>query len=247
MHKRLAPKEHYFDYSIFMLWLDVDELDYLNSSIRWFSRNRFNLFSFYDKDHFKRPKGTEDYSNIRKRCIEYLKTVNQPEPYTIRLLTNVRVLGYVFNPVSFYYLYDKQEICNGIMAEVANTYGEMKLFFIEPDGKEVIKKTDDKLFYVSPFTDLDDVFHFSFKLPGELYFTGINVSKQDTVYFYSNLSGKRSPLTSTTLLKRFFAVPLVTLRIIFGIHWQAFRIWVKGIPYNPKKGNQHLQHNIINK
>ncbi len=246
-HIRKSPKAHSFGYNVFMCWLDLDELSQLDSSLKYFSYNSRNLFAFYDKDHFKRPDGKEDGALVRERCEAYLDSIKIPRPSRIMLLTNLRVLGYVFNPVSFYYCYDDKNNCTDIIAEVSNTFGEMKLFHIPTGGDQVVHQTEDKYFYVSPFTDLDDTFHFTFRVPGEKYFTGINVSKKGEVYFYSTLNGTRYRLTDGALLKRFFTIPLVTIKVIAGIHWQAFRIWLKGMAYHKKKDHPELQRGIINR
>src|SRR5471030_3064030 len=135
MHHRLEPKQHSFHYNIFMFYLDLDEIDRLNSRLRSMSRNKFNFFNFRDKDHLQLPKENPDTSkNVRQHITEYLKQ-NGVEIGSgrIMLLTNLCTLGYQFNPVSFYFCYDESDkpICS--IVEVCNTFREMKPYFLGTD------------------------------------------------------------------------------------------------------------------
>jgi DUF1365 family protein len=246
-HQRMQPKRHKFSYSVYMLWLDLDELNSLDASFRFFGRNKFSLLSFYDEDHFKVPKNGIHSGDTRENVNNWLAHQNIKTPENVCLLTNARVLGYVFNPVSFYYCYDATGVCYCILAEVSNTFGEMKIFTILPDNDGQFTSSEEKYFYVSPFTKLDDTFHFEFRLPGEHYFTSINVSRAGKVYFYSSVSGTKSVFSDTAIIKRCLRLPFVTLKIIFGIHWQAFKLWLKGIKYHKKAENPQLQRDVINK
>ncbi|HCK21035.1 MAG TPA: DUF1365 domain-containing protein [Bacteroidetes bacterium] len=246
-HHRMQPKQHRFNYDVYMLWLDLDELDVLDQALRFFGRNRFSLLSFYDEDHFKVAPGAIHNGNTRQNVEEWLQNNQIERPDSIRLLTNARVLGYVFNPVSFYYCYDSAGTCYCILAEVSNTFGEMKIFTILPNAEGHFQYEEDKYFYVSPFTELDDRFHFQFKMPGDSYYTSINVSRAGELYFYSSVNGKKSTLSDAAIVRRCLRLPFVTLKIISGIHWQAFRIWLKGIHYHKKAENQDLQRDVINK
>ena len=153
MHHRLEPLKHRFVYKIFMFSLDLDELDSLHSKLWLFSRNSMNIFSFGDSDHLQYGKTT-----TKENIIEYLRQ-NEIDLYggKIYLITNLRTFGYVFNPVSFYFCYDAGGNAVCAVSEVGNTFGEMKPYLLDRTDKNEtgFRKRMDKLFYVSPFINLD--------------------------------------------------------------------------------------------
>lgn len=249
MHHRLLPKKHRFWYHIYLFYIDLDEIDTLSQQLYWFSYNRFNLFNFSDKDHLQLPKEKPDRTKtVKQQLATYLKT-NGVEigDGKVMLLTNLRVLGYNFNPVSFYFCFDESGHPLCAVAEVSNTYHEMKMFFL---GKEDLvdgsfKRKVQKYFYVSPFIDLDDFFDFNLAVPHERLNIKIDdYDKTGKRFFLSTLTGERKPITNATLLKFFFTMPLIPLRVMGLIHWQAFKLWLKKISYHPKAANQHLQKNV---
>jgi DUF1365 family protein len=249
MHHRLAPKRHSFSYNIYLFYLDLDEIELLSKKLRWFNYNRFNLFNFRDKDHLQLPKENPDRSKtIKQQITSYLDTngVNIGDG-KIMLLTNLSVLGYNFNPVSFYFCFDKEDKPLCAVAEISNTYHEMKLFFF---GKEdltgnTFKQQTEKLFYVSPFIDLDTFFDFNLAIPHEKLDIKIDdYDKEGKRFFLSTLKGDRKPLTNSNMLRYFFSIPLIPLWIMGLIHWQAFKLWVKKISFHPKAANQALQKDV---
>jgi uncharacterized protein len=248
MHNRLSPKQHRFHYNIFMFCLDLDTLESDIKNTSWLSRNRFNLFSFYDKDHLQLNENNS--TNVRSQLNAYLNNngIDTP-PARVVLITSLRLLGYVFNPVSFYYCYDKndQPIC--AVAEVQNTFREMKLFFVAKenfDGKQFRKRVV-KHFYVSPFIDHDAEFDFQLDLPGDKMNIRIDDYKEDKRFFISTLTGTRKELTGTRLFFYALRFPFVTLQIITLIHWNAFLLWLKKIRYFKKKEFPELQRDVMNK
>ena len=249
MHHRLAPKKHSFWYNIYLFYIDLDEIDSLDKKLRWFSYNRFNLFNFRDKDHLQLPKENPDQSkNVKQNISDYLRS-NQVEIGNgrIMLLTNLCVLGYNFNPVSFYFCFDETGDPLCAVAEISNTYHEMKLFFFGKDelvGQTFGQKVE-KLFYVSPFIDLDTFFDFNLVIPTEKLDIKIDdYDKEGQRFFISTLKGDRKPLTNGNMLRYFFSIPLIPLRVMGLIHWQAFRLWIKKINYHPKAANQQLQKDV---
>lgn len=249
MHHRLAPKKHSFWYKVYMFYIDLDEIDLLAKKLRWFSRNKFNLFSFKDAEHLELPRENPDQTkNTRQHLENYLKENGvDGSKLKVKLLTNLNVLGYNFNPVSFYYCFDEagNPVC--CVAEISNTYREMKLFFFgkeELDG-DTFKKTTIKYFYVSPFIDHDDVFDFSLKIPTDKLEIKIDdIDKQGNRFFISTLKGDRKTLNNVNLLRYFFSIPLIPLQIMGMIHWQALRLWLKKISFHPKAENPELQRNV---
>ncbi|MFN3939119.1 MAG: DUF1365 domain-containing protein [Chitinophagales bacterium] len=248
MHHRLRPKKHRFVYSLFMFWIDLDELRILSDRLWPFSYNRFNLFGFYDSDHLKqKAQHANSKSAVKERIYQLLRQNNILFlPDKIFLLTHVRVLGYVFNPVSFYFCYDNHQVCKLVVTEVSNTFGEMKIFIVDQISNEKFLQEQMKYFYVSPFSDPDNTFQFRYNVPGEQLRLQINVRNATDTFFYSSLTGVKKALTTRRLFLYFLKFPLITLRIITAIHWQAFKIWMKGVNYHKKKANPDLQRDILN-
>ncbi|RNL54277.1 DUF1365 domain-containing protein [Pedobacter jejuensis] len=249
MHNRIAPKKHSFWYNVYMFYIDLDEIDLLVKNLRWFSRNSFNLFSFRDAEHLQLPRENPDKNKTIRQHLETYLQQNGVDGTNlkIKLLTNLNVLGYNFNPVSFYYCFDDagNPVC--CVAEISNTYHEMKLFFFgkdEFDG-ETFKKITVKYFYVSPFIDHDDSFDFKLKIPSEKLDIKIDdIDKKGNKFFYTTLMGTEQPLNNSNLLKCFFSIPLIPLQIMGMIHWQALRLWLKKLSFHPKAENPELQRNV---
>ena len=163
MHHRLSPKEHHFRYRIFMMALDLDELDDLALRIPIFGRNRANIYAFRDRDHLTLP-GLEG-ATTKENLVAFLAQngIQFPPDGRISLVTLPRVFGYIFNPVSFYFCRDAAGVPLCAVVEVGNTFGEMKPYLLrEPSGEDAFRLIAPKHFYVSPFSPLD--LQFDFKL-----------------------------------------------------------------------------------
>jgi hypothetical protein len=249
MHHRLEPKDNKFSYKTFMFCLDLDELNMLVRKNLFISRNRFNLFSFRDRDHVQLSNTDKPARNIKANILAYVEQqgVDTSEIRRITLVTNLCTLGYQFNPVSFYYCYNRRNEPVCAVVEVCNTYREMKLYFL---GKEALegngfssRKT--KNFYVSPFIDLDTDFHFNLQVPGEALKISINDYQQGKKFFLSTLTGKRKPLTNLSVLAYAFRFPFMTLQVITLIHWQALKLWIKKINYHKKDSCRELQQDVL--
>jgi len=243
MHNRLEKRNIKFNYKFFMFYLDLDEIDSLSNSLFFFSRNKFNLFSFRDKDHiaFEKP-------DVKKNILEYLKRNNvNDEIGSIKLLTNVAVLGYNFNPVSFYFCFDKQNNPICAVPEVGNTFGELKPFFIGNNelNEGIFKSKQQKNFYVSPFIEHDVYFDFSLQVPEKSFTIKIDDFKDQKRIFITSLHGKKENLTDAKLVLYFFRFPLVTLKIIFSIHYQAMKLYFKKFKYFRKNDYLELQKGVI--
>jgi len=249
MHNRLTPKVHRFHYDVFMFYLDLDEIDTLHKQLKFMSRNRFNLFNFRDKDHLQLPREKPDNSkNIKQHIADYL-IANGVDigKGRIMVLTNLCTLGYQFNPVSFYFCYDEQDrpVCS--IVEVCNTFLEMKPYFLGNDvfQGDCFKLNTEKYFYVSPFIDIDTNFDFDLRIPGDSLQLKIDdYDKACDRFFISTLSGDRKPLKDSTLLFYFFSFPLITLKVISLIHWQALKLWLKKIPFHKKEDDPELQKEV---
>jgi len=232
-----------------MFYLDLDEIDRLDKRLVFFSRNRFNLYNFRDQDHLQLAEGQKNKS-IKATIHNYLQACGVAESTigTIKLLTNLVTAGYIFNPVSFYFVFDKENIPLCAVVEVQNTFGELKPYFInakEWDGKCFDYKTT-KYFYVSPFMQHDSAFHFQLQIPAhDLHIKIDNLVGEETV-LKTGLQGKKSLLTDFALLFYFVSIPLVTLKIIASIHWQAMLLFTKNIVYLKKNEHLDLQRELYN-
>lgn len=230
MHKRLAPFRHHFAYRVFSLHLDLDELPRLG--LRWFSYNRFNLFSFHDRDH-----GARDGTPLRSWIEAALSHAGLDlGGGPIRVLCFPRILGYVFNPLTVYFCYDPTEKLRAIVYEVKNTFGDQHGYLIEvPEGFSgdgPILQECDKLFYVSPFIHMDCRYRFRIVEPGDRLSVLIRQWDQRGELLVATLTGRRSELTDRSLLSVFVRYPLMTLKVIGAIHWEALWIWLKGARFH---------------
>ncbi|WP_295651406.1 DUF1365 domain-containing protein [uncultured Mucilaginibacter sp.] len=250
MHHRLAPKVHSFHYSVFMFYLDLDEIDMLHRKLKLMSRNHFNLFNFKDSDHLQLPREKPDASkNVRAHLVDYLAGNGVDiGKGRIMVLTNLSTLGYQFNPVSFYFCYDEQGALACSVVEVCNTFREMKPYFLGANTRvgDTFKLNTTKYFYVSPFIDMDTNFDFDLQEPGEKMQLKIDdYDKEGKRFFISTLSGVRKPLTDANLLLYFISFPLITVKVIGLIHWQAFKLWLKKLPYHKKTDQTDLQKDVF--
>jgi len=243
-HKREKPRPNFFSYNIFMFVIDLDEVERLAAKFPIIGFNRFNLFSFYNSDHFKKS-GNPRLSSVRQKMIDYLKSQEiHFIPTRIELLTNLRIMGYVFNPVSFYFLYDENEQVKYSIAEVSNTFGEMKYYLLKTKKNGYFHEIHDKYFYISPFTQLDDKLELKVANPGKQFTIQVDDIKGDEKPLRAVMFGEEKPLTNTLLIKYFFRFPFITLQVIFLIHWQALKLWLKGVKFYSKNENQELQKDI---
>lgn len=240
MHCRLQPRQRAFNYCVFMLSVDLDDLP----KAAWLSYNRFNLFSLDDRDHIDlgAPGG------IRGNLIAWLKQQNVeiPEDARIRLVTFPRVLGYAFNPVSFFYVSAADGEPLFSIAEVRNTFREMKLFIVNGKEKEgAWCRRVAKNFYVSPFSDPGDVFDFRLGYPGETLIVKIDDCKDGEKILLSSVRGEARPFTSSRLLWYAFKYPFLSLKIIGLIYWHALILWLKKVPYFKKSDRADVQKDIL--
>lgn len=252
LHHRLAPRNHRFEYGLFLLCVDLDELPELDRTRRLLSWNRRNLYEFRDSDHFPPEHTVRGGSpgGLRQSLRDWLAADGCPVPEDarIRLLTLPRVAGYLFNPVSFYFVQARDGTPLTAVAEVGNTFGEMKPFRVPvaPDGTSRFRRVVPKHFYVSPFSPLDLCFDFRLQEPGDRLELVINdVTADGRTVLISTLSGRRRPLTDGQLLRLTARYPLVTLRVITLIHWQALRLWLRRLPWFPKAGRPEDQRGVL--
>lgn len=246
MHHRLEPKKHWFHYNVFMFYLDLDEIDTVCRKIFLMSRNRFNVFNFRDRDHVQ--VSSDKTKTLREQFDVWLVQHGVTQrPHRVMLTTNLCTWGYQFNPVSFYFCYDENDHPYCAVAEVGNTFREMKLYLLDQshfDGKRFHLRVP-KNFYVSPFIDLDAQFDFQLGLPGEKMNIRIDDYKDERRIFLSTLTGTRKRLTNGRLLGYALRFPLITLKVIGLIHWNALLLWMKKVPWHRKGANPELQQEVM--
>jgi len=232
IHKRFKPKVHYFRYKVFSLLIDLDELNTLNDLIPYFSYNRFNLISFYDKDH-----GYRDGSSLKQWVIKNLKDAGiKDQEINIKLLCYPRIFGYVFNPLSVFFVYDKSKSLIAILYEVKNTFGEQHTYVFQINSyQNIIENNCIKKFFVSPFMDLKSEYFFKILIPGNKLSIVIDQRDSEGKLLFASQDGKRCELTSKNLLFSYLKHPLMTFKIISAIHFEALRLWLKGIKLVKKK------------
>lgn len=271
MHQRLAPKPHRFDYRLFYFAVDLDELDALHARLRLFSVNGPNLYSLRESDFFPTheplhnasangraepldsPRATPTarpaaapYPNLKTRVLTYLadRGIDLTDGRIV-LVTLPRVAGYLFNPVSFYFCFARTGEPVTAIAEVTNTFREMKPFHVsERRGETTFHLRAPKNFYVSPFSDVDVEFDFTLRTPGERLSIQIDDYTGGERTLISTLHGPRADLTDARLAWFTLKYPLLTLRVITLIHWHALILWLKRIPWFAKAARAANQRDL---
>lgn len=232
-HARYQPLEHQFHYSLFMVYLDLAELDRVfQGRWLWSATNRPALAWFRRRDHLGDPRRPLDY------CIRDLvqqKTGLRPRG-AIRLLTQLRYFGYVMNPVSYYYCFDEQEHLEAVVAEINNTpWGERHCYVIPNDRKSTsgIEAGHEKTFHVSPFMPMEMQYHWKFAVPGKDLTVTVGLEREGARVFDAGLEMERQPINVANLRRSLARFPCMTATIISAIYWQALKLWWKKIPYFP--------------
>ena len=257
MHHRFSPQAHRFLYRIFMFAVDLDELEALHGKLRLFSLNRRNLYSFREQDFLptgealhnpSQPPGAPAAAGgLKARVLAHLAASGiDLTGGRVLLVTLPRVLGYLFNPVSFYFCFDRQGEPVAALTEVTNTFKEMKPFVLGPDtraGTTFALRTP-KYFYVSPFTDMDVAFDFTLRVPGDRLSVQIDDYDAGQRTLTSTLTGPRRALTDRTLAWFTLKYPFITLKVITLIHWNALRLYLKKVPWFAKAARPDAQRDL---
>jgi DUF1365 family protein len=232
IHKRFKPKVHSFRYDVFSLLIDLSELETLDKQVNFFSYNKFNWISFYDKDH-----GDRDGSSLINWVQKNLRKNNiSTENIKIKILCYPRIFGFVFNPLSVFYVYNSNENLISILYEVKNTFGEQHtyIFRIEKDAN-LIQNNCSKKFHVSPFIQMNCNYFFRLLKPGNKISVIIDQYENEDKILYASQDGIRTDFNTKYLIKSFLNHPLMTFKIIIAIHYEAFKLWSKGIKFIKKK------------
>lgn len=238
-HRRFAPTAHQFQYALFMALLDVDQIPELMTRSWLTSCNRWNLSAFYDQDHIGDPG-----LPLRTRLEESAAAAGCVLPEgRIFLLTHLRYAGYVFNPISIYYCLDRANCVRLVLADVRNTYGGRRPYWLTPadDADRRFRSHALKSMYVSPFMTAEANYEFLLTPPAERLITHMNVTAlpDGARIFDATLELARQPWTAGTIRRALLTYPLMTARVIGAIHYEALRLRLKGLAVQPAPGGRH--------
>jgi DUF1365 family protein len=239
MHARLKPMGHRFSYRVMSLLIDLDRLAEADRQSPLFGVNRAALYSFHEADHGKR-----DGSSLRA----YAQACAAERGIDLSggrvlLLCYPRLLGYTFNPLSVYFCYRADGRLALVIYEVRNTFGEIHPYVLPVMPDQIsdagVRQSQEKLFYVSPFIEMTMRYHFRVSPPQECVRLRILETDCEGPLLAATFNGRRRALNTVELLRAFFALPLVTLKIAAAIHWEALRLWVKGARLVPRPNAAH--------
>lgn len=223
------PGKHGLRYRVFMLALDLDELSTLDARLKLFGHNRPALTALFDRDHGDRtgaPLRPQIEAKLRQAGIGW-------DGGRMVLLTMPRLFHYAFNPLSVYFCWRRDGALAALVHEVSNTFGERHFYVLPapPMPSDVIAQACEKDFFVSPFLEMDLRYEFRVKPPGEQTVVAMVVKRGEGVALTASFAGARRELSDTALLRAWIGNPLMTIKVIVGIHWEALKMLVKGIPY----------------
>lgn len=231
-HSRKFPQEYRFNYRIFSILIDLDQLQHARQCSRLFSVNRRAAVAFHEADH-----GPRDGSSLRSWIDSQLADNGIARPAAVLLQCMPRVLGYVFNPISLWYCFDAAEKVSAILVEVNNTFGEKHCYLLHRHGETLdwpVRQSADKCFHVSPFIGMQARYDFKITDPREQLGLVINEYQDKQLMMVATQHGAPQPLTSRALWHCLLLLPLSTLKVTAAIHWQALKIWVRGGTFHKK-------------
>ena len=240
MHRRLVAPFYRFVYRVFYLLLDIDRIDQATRGLRLFSHNRWNLLAFHDRDH-----GAQEPGSLRSWAEGILLGARiDLAGGRIRLLCMPRLLGYAFNPISLWYCEHADGRLRAVIAEVRNTFGEKHCCLLASGGAPMpyMKPYEtEKCFHVSPFFDLVGRYRFTLSEPAEQLRVLIHETREGTQILDANLACERRALSDGNVLKQVLMMPLMTLKVVAGIHWEALKIWLRGGRFHGKPAPPKLE------
>jgi DUF1365 family protein len=235
MHARLKPIGHRFSYRVMSLLIDLDRLDAADRQSPLFAVNRAALYSFNEADH-----GARDGSRLRLHAQHRAAECGiDLTGGRVVLLCYPRLLGFTFNPLSVYFCYRAGGELALMIYEVRNTFGNIHAYVLPVQPGEAseagVRQSQEKLFYVSPFIEMAMRYHFRVSPPGDHVRLRILETDREGPLLVATFNGRRRELTTAALLRSFVSLPLVTLKIVAAIHWEALRLWLKGMRLVPRR------------
>lgn len=240
MHRRHGKIRHHFTYRVFSLLIDLDHLEKWNRGLRFFSHNRPNLIALYDKDI-----GPRDGRPLKPWIERHLIAAGLGHlvPGRVVLLCFPRLFGFSFNPLSVFFCYGADGALGAIFYEVSNTFGQRHGYLapVSDPHKDVIDQQCPKEFYVSPFIALNGTYHFRVRPPLDRMMIAIRQQADDGQSLNAVMAGEYRALTDAGLLSTFWRYPLMSLKVIAGIHWEALRLWRKGVDFHRKPAPPTLE------
>jgi uncharacterized protein len=240
-HRRVAPVTHELRYRVYNMFVDIDELPALSKRLRLFGYNSFNLFSIDDRKH-----GPGDGTPIAEAIWRIAKATPGGTSVTrIFMFCYPRVLGFVFNPLTVYYGFGAGDRLLLMIYEVNNTFGERHTYAIPVDEDAV--QSAQKEFHVSPFNQVEGEYRFKTAAPGDDLRLGIALETAGKPCLKAWFSGARKQLTDANLLRSFVSLPLLPLQVMGGIHWEALKLWRKGLPLRRKPAPPATPLTIVSK
>jgi hypothetical protein len=228
-HARTRPRRHALRYRIFMLLLDLDELEAADRALKLFSVARFNLVGFDPARH-----GDGSRTPLKTQVERQLAAAGIAHGGPVRMLAMPRILGTGFNPLTVYYCHRSDGALSAILYEVNNTFGERHSYLIPADDAPVVKQACEKGFYVSPFMDMDLSYAFRLRPPGEAVQVFVDVDDAEGRVLSASFAGQRQDLTDRNLMRAWLGHPWMTLGVLAAIHWEALFIWLKGEKIRPR-------------
>ncbi|OYV44708.1 MAG: DUF1365 domain-containing protein [Acidocella sp. 20-57-95] len=227
-HIRHTPFRHKFDYRIWMLAVDLDRIDEVARNSRLFAHNKAGLIAIHDKDH-----GFRDGRSLRAFAEDALAQQGFREfGARIVFVTMPRLLGYAFNPISFYYCYNAQGQLGAVLHQVKNTFGGQIGYLLPVHGDGLIRQSAPKLMYVSPFFDMQGGYRFALTPPGEKLAVSIQYGTAEAKRMTATMVLKPRPFTDASILRLAAEMPLAPMKVMFAIHWQALKIFLRGAKFH---------------
>jgi hypothetical protein len=234
IHARRGPRPHRFSYGLFQVLIDVDRIDEALQGLRLFRHGRLGLYSFAERDH-----GDRDGGSLRSWVEATLAEASLvASARRIRLLCFPRMLGFVFNPISIFFIEAGDGRLEAVIYEVNNTFGQTHAYAAPAAGAACERQEAEKRLYVSPFYGVEGFYRFALSPPGQRFDLTIVKLIEGQPDFAARLSAARRPLTDAALLKLFFTMPLMTLGVVVAIHWEALKLWLKRTPFRRRPPGQ---------
>ena len=232
VHKRFVPLRHRLSYRVFSMLLPLHDINDVCGRTRFLSHNRFNLVSFHDSDH-----GRRDGSSVADFVMQTMGAGGvDTDACDLFVLCYPRVLGYCFNPLTTYYAISADGTIAAMLYEVSNTFGEHTHYLVTGGATHngTLEQGCTKAFHVSPFNEADGQYGFRVTTPGKAICVGVSLRRDNEAILNAYFSGSRTALTARSLVSAVARQPLRTWKIIAGIHFEALRLWIKGLKIHRK-------------